>query len=336
MNLAVIIAIYKRQDLTRICFEHLSVQQKKFGFDVIIAGSEGSESENLVREFGFNYIETPNEPLGQKMNLLSIACIDYDGVIVLGSDDFLPDNAFAKFYTLDMSVKAIYGFRGCYFYSTKDKRLNFFNYQNTIKTIGAGRLYTGEVLKAINFKPWSDDQPKGLDTNAMQRCMSVGAKEIVLDQVTMIDVKHSHNVTSHAILRTGQKVTTDLIVRDFSQEFLDKLNSLNYASGQDQLKIRFKKKSSMKNVKKLTVEIIGSHPSLVIGSKKTLPVIIARGLIKNGMAKLYVESEDEKLVASKGVPDFKPETPKVTEVKVAEPMTTKSAVKINNKKTKNK
>lgn len=240
MNLAVIIAIYKRHDLTRLCFEHLSRQQKKFGFDVVIAGSEGNESESLAREFGFEYVETINEPLGQKMNVLSLMCKNYDGVVVLGSDDFLPDNAFAKFLTLDMSQKVIYGFSGCYFYSTKSKTLNFFNYKGTIKTIGAGRLYTGEMLKAINFKPWSDEQPKGLDTNAMQRCLSVGGKEVVLDQVTMIDVKHSHNMTSHAITRIGSKTDLSIVLRDYGYEFFHKLAGLKYEAGNDQLNIKKK------------------------------------------------------------------------------------------------
>lgn len=242
MKLAVIIPIYKRHDLTRLCFEHLSGQQKKFGFSVFIAGSEGNESAALATEFGFNYIERPNDPLGQKFNSLSLLCKDFDGVLVIGSDDFLPDNAWRKYMTLDMNVKAIYGFRGCYFYSTRNNSFSFFNYQNVIKTIGAGRLYTREMMNSVNWKPWSDDQPKGLDTDAIRRCMASGGKEILLDQVTMIDVKHSHNITSHAITRVGSKLSTDIIERDFGTGFLNKLRELKYVSGSDVLKIHFKKK----------------------------------------------------------------------------------------------
>ena len=242
MNLAVIIPIYKRHDLTRLCFEHLKIQQDKFGFDVFIAGSEGSVSRLLAEGFGFNYIEVENNPLGAKFNSLLSLCVDHDGVVVLGSDDFLPDRAWKLYYTLDMSKKKIYGFAGCYFYSTKRKTLNLFQYKGSIKTIGAGRLYNKATLDAVHWKLWTDTQPRGLDTDAMTRCLASGCSETILDQVTLIDVKHSHNITSHAIAMIGSYVDSSIIERDFGKEFTEKLNALNYSSGNDQIKISLKKK----------------------------------------------------------------------------------------------
>ena len=242
MKLIVIIPIYKRHDLTRLCFHHLKLQQKMFGFDVLVAGSEGLDSRELTESFGFGYIETINDPLGQKLNALSHLCQDYDGMVILGSDDFIPNKAWELYYSQDLTGLKIFGFQGCYFYSTKTKSMNYFKYTGTIKTIGAGRLYTGDLVRKMNGKIWSDDQPKALDTNASNRCGSVGAKEVILDQVTMIDVKHSHNITSHQIARVGAKVNTDIIHRDFGADFYKRLMALQYVSGNDTLNITFKKK----------------------------------------------------------------------------------------------
>ena len=49
MKLALIIAIYDRNDLERITLSRFKDQSKKFGFEIIVAGSEGNISKAIAR-----------------------------------------------------------------------------------------------------------------------------------------------------------------------------------------------------------------------------------------------------------------------------------------------
>lgn len=51
MNIALIIAVYKRHDLEKIVLDNYRKQSKKFGFDIIVAASEGNVSKRLARRF---------------------------------------------------------------------------------------------------------------------------------------------------------------------------------------------------------------------------------------------------------------------------------------------
>jgi len=121
-KLAVILPIYKRHNLTRLCLEWLRLQADKFLFDVFIAGSEGGVSERLVLEFGFNYIEVDNKPLSNKLNALTEKCKGYDGVILMGSDDFMSDSVFELYQSIDTSKPVLYGFNDSHVYCTMSNK----------------------------------------------------------------------------------------------------------------------------------------------------------------------------------------------------------------------
>jgi len=85
-KLAVIVPFYKRKELTKLCFKELLRQKNKFGFDVYVCG----DNEEIIPN-EFKNVMCNNIPLGNKLNTLlkSTQIGNYDGVLIVGSDDFI-------------------------------------------------------------------------------------------------------------------------------------------------------------------------------------------------------------------------------------------------------
>ena len=78
-RLAVIVPHYKRKEVTKLCLKRLEEQQQKFGFEVFTSGDYTTQ---------FNNVPCNNLPVGNKNNTLLQAAKGYDGVMIVGSDNF--------------------------------------------------------------------------------------------------------------------------------------------------------------------------------------------------------------------------------------------------------
>src|SRR3990167_3746954 len=104
-RLAVIVPIYQRHELTNLALKNLWHQWSKYGIDVFVVGSEGQVSKDLAENYGFNYLEFENNPLSEKLNAVLKETQEgsYDGVIVLGSDNFISDSIIEFYQEVDCS-----------------------------------------------------------------------------------------------------------------------------------------------------------------------------------------------------------------------------------------
>jgi hypothetical protein len=211
-RLAVILPIYKRHNLTRLCLEWLDIQSKKFSFDVIVAGSEGDTSKKLVEHFWFKYIEVKNNPLSGKLNALIEMCKDYDGVVLTGSDDFISDSVFELYQSIDVSKPVLYGFNNAHVYCTNSNKLATGIPYGKKMTIGVGRLFTGELLKSLNYKPWNEEKNRGLDTSSSNNVLNNGFEHISLDYSGhfILDVKDDLNITHRSIVSTCEHIENSI------------------------------------------------------------------------------------------------------------------------------
>ena len=206
-RLACIIPFYKRHDLTDLCFKAIKKQSDKFNFDVYTSGSEGYKSKELAEKYQLNYLEAENNPLGSKNNKLikETKNINYDGVFILGSDNFVNDAIIANLLTLDLKGKKVYGYSDIHFYDTSERKLGTkgsYNAKN--RTIGVARLFSRELLEALNYQVWPGNLNSGLDSASMMR-IRLHTREIKTEyenKYFMLDVKHSINITNPAIVRT--------------------------------------------------------------------------------------------------------------------------------------
>ena len=108
IKIAVFTPVWKRPEMRQAYLQHMAMhvrEARTHGIDlsVSIAGSEGLETQREAEEFGFNYIEFPNQPLGAKFNMamrLGIEKHNPDYVMPVGSDTFFLPSIWAVYADL--------------------------------------------------------------------------------------------------------------------------------------------------------------------------------------------------------------------------------------------
>lgn len=231
MKLALIIAIYKRHDLERIVLDNFKRQAEKFGFEIIIAGSEGEVSKELAS--GCHYIEVENNPLSDKHNaMLQVAKdLNVDGVVLMGSDDLVSDSFWTNVYKFSSNEANVKGLIDLYFYSTKKQELGHFQgYKNRTQTAGAGRFFSKNVLESRNWILWDSGLNSGLDSNCTQRLNQFGIADesytMKEAKCVLIDVKHGVSITSDAILNTCEKVDPKKVFSKIDKQAIESILTL--------------------------------------------------------------------------------------------------------------
>jgi hypothetical protein len=233
MKLALIIAIYKRHDLERIVLDNFNRQSEKFGFEIIIAGSEGEVSKELAK--GCHYIEVENNPLSDKHNvMLQVAKnLNVDGVVLMGSDDLVSDSFWSNIYKFTPNETNVKGLIDLYFYSTKTQELGHFKgYKNKTQSAGAGRFFSKYILDSMDWKLWDSGLNSGLDTNCRQLLKAKGFEDSIYSmkeaKCVLIDVKNGLSITNEAILNLCEKVDTKKIFSKINKQTIDKIKELQH------------------------------------------------------------------------------------------------------------
>lgn len=277
-SLAVIVPYYKRKELTTLCFKNLERQSNKYGFDVFVCGDDKS-----IVPSSFKYFEFKNNPLGKKNNYLLSKTISYDGVVIVGSDDFLSDSIFDVYQTLDLTKDVYYGFDNCHIYSVWDNILGTdFSYTRSGHTIGVGRLWTKPTLEKMNYNIWTDSKNNGLDTDSKNNMAKKGIKEVSLpyNGHFILDVKQDCNITNPKIVKTCNKVEGVNLINKKLGVISKEILSLKVGDTR-QIKRNMKKQTEIKKVK---IEIIKEVAGMSVGDTRLVGSNIARRLINRGVA----------------------------------------------------
>lgn len=151
---AIVTTVWQRLELTSLMLRHTKeICSHRNDILFYAAGSEFDQSKRVVEAEGWNYIESPNEPLNEKWNnVIQTLPRDIEGVIVLGSDDFI-----SRAY-LDKILNSTYDFCGsnnCYFLDLPTQTGYQFYYKNEADLVGAGLFLSKKVLNELNWSPWA-------------------------------------------------------------------------------------------------------------------------------------------------------------------------------------
>lgn len=276
MKLALIIAVYKRHDLERIVLNNFKRQSEKFGFEIIIAGSEGEVSKELAN--GCHYVEVDNFPLSNKHNsMLEVAKkLEVDGVVLMGSDDIVNDAFWSNIYKFKSTDKDVKGLTDLYFYSTKSKQIGYFvGYKNSTQTAGAGRFFSKYVLEKANWKLWSDSLNVGLDSDCTARLTELGIKDksytMLKSKAILIDVKHTISITKKEILSNCEDAIFEEVFSTIDKETTQKIINLEYIKPET-FKLDYSKKFNVMStgkfkdlgVKGTIIELSGENATVLI------------------------------------------------------------------------
>lgn len=212
--LVFIVAIYKRPKLTKLFFDYYRPLKEKYGFEIVVAGSEGDKSKALAE--GFDYIEVENFPLSQKNNAMMRRSKVHKpkAVVLLGSDDFISESLIQYYYKLIKQKETkIVGFYDLYFYDVSKKLLSHFDCGKN--SYGAGRFFPRSVLNKITWTGWVGSYDRGLDRNNARNMISYGIefKTVRLSETggTLMDVKHDFNITDKKIVTMGEEISANLL-----------------------------------------------------------------------------------------------------------------------------
>lgn len=231
MRNALLICVYKRHDLEKITIENFKRQSQKFGFDVIIVGSEGILSKQLAE--GCHYVECNNFPVSNKHNkgLEKAKELNAKGVILMGSDDIVSDSYFEFIEQFGEQTSELIGLKDLYFYSTESKKLGYWKgYTSTSTTVGAGRYFSRAILEQMNWQLWSEKRNKGLDTDCLKRLTKQGITERIFtmeeSNVFLVDIKHSRSITDKCIIEVCEPVNSDIMAKRVAKKTLEQVQAL--------------------------------------------------------------------------------------------------------------
>lgn len=208
-KLCIVTGMWQRPDVFMMFAEGIKMLQANFSYHVeivcCVAGSEGHTSETLARAYGFQYVETPNNPLGVKMNkaLLLAKSLNPDYCLMVGSDDLIGVSLMSRY--CDLMVKKIdfVSLMDCYFFDTKTKLgLYWAGYtkpHNKGKACGVGKLISRSLLDKIEWNCFPPGYDKILDTGFEKQLEKVQFTEVKInlknENLFALDIKSSTNMT---------------------------------------------------------------------------------------------------------------------------------------------
>lgn len=281
-KLAIILPYWGRPEVTKLCFERLEAQRVKFGFDVFVAGDNDS-----IVPIGWYILDVPNLPLGNKLNSLISRTKDYDGVIIIGSDDFISDSVFELYQTIDCTKLAFYGFDDCHVYNAWTKQLKYgITYKDTI---GVARLWTKPTLEKMDYKLYQPERNKGLDSNSKINMLANGIVEVAIpyNGHFIVDVKCEDNITSPEIIEICTIEDDPKRLNELHKGIL-KLKTKGNQTINNPILMEKVKKDLMK------VTILKAFEQFEENQTISLPHTTAKELVNDGFASFVNEEEAPK------------------------------------------
>lgn len=197
MNKKIIVlsAMHGRNDTVKYCLDKMPF------VDVVMIYSTDQDGEFLKGQDVFASGQFENDPLSFKWNagVMSIEQLDFDAVILLGSDDYIDTN-FLQYVKDNIEGHDMICFTDIYF---EDDGLEYYwsGYEGTRKgePTGAGKVYTKEFLKRINWNLFHEARNRGLDGVSWRRCKEANAKihktTLKENNLLLVDVKDGKGMT---------------------------------------------------------------------------------------------------------------------------------------------
>lgn len=188
-------AMHGRQATVNYCLDRLQ------GLEVYMAYTDSLDGFFLHNFDRVKSVYASNSPLSHKWNTVikSLKNVDFDAVILLGSDDFIDAN-FLKFIKQNISNYDMIAFTDMYFEKGKDKYY-WGGYTNHRKgePAGAGKTYTKDFLGRINYDLFSGAVDRGLDGVSWNVCNNAKAKVLLTsmkeNNILCCDVKDGQGIT---------------------------------------------------------------------------------------------------------------------------------------------
>lgn len=161
-------------------------------------------SDDQPRIDGVRYVEYRNQPLSDKWNYGMGLMREFDHVMVIGSDNFVPE----------AYVNAVKERSGFDFIRTED--VVFWDHETNrsqrtkMKRMGAGRVLSRKALEMLDYQPWPFGRDRKLDGGMDRRLKGLDLKEVLIDGPPILDVKSADSMWSYNAMLNGESRDVDL------------------------------------------------------------------------------------------------------------------------------
>lgn len=200
MNIVSVIPIFGRQNITLKTLEIMKKQTHPL-HEVVVVGS-GDVDKQTAQKAGVVYVHHENKPLSTKWQAGVYRAKDFnpDAILINGSDSWLSANwcEIAKKYIEEgFHLVGKTQWYSCRVNPKQPLMILKASYLNRKDPVGAGRLFSRELLERVNWKIYPDGANGGLDGRSFR---------LVLPAITSKGV-HRFNDRDEAVIM-GVKSTT--------------------------------------------------------------------------------------------------------------------------------
>jgi hypothetical protein len=226
----IFLAVWKRPEITEICFMGLERLRKKFGVQAFAVISE-EPMIPLCEKYGVDWCMHENDPLGTKKNfgLTQAMKKDFDFMIEIGSDDLLKDGIF-ELYPFDRDVMALKDFIMINSEDGECRRL-----RDRDANFGLGRAISRKALESCKCKDgvyrlWGERHSHGLDNNSTFRLAGKGflEKRYASAEPLAIDIKSAVNIWPFQ--KIGTEYDFDKAMDGLGENEIEAIKSLAYVT----------------------------------------------------------------------------------------------------------
>lgn len=195
MKIITVTAMHGRHDTVAECIERMPFIDKVYIY------STDEDGAFLEGQDIFAMAKYKNNPLSYKWNMAirTLEQIDFDAVILLGSDDYI-DEAFLKYVERTIPDFDMIGFKDIYF--QHDGGLYYWSgYTNNRRgePCGAGKVYSRRFLECIKWNLFDVARDRGLDKISWQRVQQAKGKVHVTslkeNGLLLVDIKDGEGMT---------------------------------------------------------------------------------------------------------------------------------------------
>ena len=221
-NILILLPIWKREKITRICLDNLRELKAEVNLDVLCIVSE-SWAKIAAVEHGFRYVNAPNENLGEKMNIGVKESLryKYDYLMNMGSDDIITKELFRLYEPHFNKNEKFFGPTRLTFVDSVSKEAKQFDYK---VMIGAGRCIRRDLIEEVG-EMYPTDVECGFDAGSMRKFTRHSMVEIDNPFDTIYDIKSDVNIWNYKEL-PGDTVDFDTAVSGLSTKQIDSILEL--------------------------------------------------------------------------------------------------------------
>ena len=206
MKIITVTAMHGRHKTVAECIERMPFIDKVFIY------SNDEDGAFLKTQDIFAMAKYRNNPLSYKWNMAirTLQQIDFDAVILLGSDDYI-DEAFLDYVERTIPKFDMIGFKDIYF-QHEGSLYYWSGYTNNRKgePCGAGKVYSRKFLQCIKWNLFDVARDRGLDKISWQRVKQAKAKihitSLKQNGLMLVDIKDGEGMTSFSKFKSLQKL----------------------------------------------------------------------------------------------------------------------------------